>query len=274
MVEAAQYFPRGNNNGLPWPTRSFMVSESHKVLFSPIAKCACTSLKTMMVHLAQVEQAERILKLGVHRVTDKFNTGMHLKDLPKKRALDIRNSTQYYKFAVIRDPIKRAISAYTEKFVVNRLVKANHLHTKKVVKSVQGKENPDLDLGITFRQFVEFVTSQEQATLDPHWIPQCFYLRGVLKHDAIYRVDQLDKLKAKLESWTGVEIKLGQLNTSTLPPDSNIATTSYTGIAVDMLPTQLEEMGELYPEMFMEDELVEVLRHFYQQDYKLYLSTF
>ena len=55
ITELERYFSRGNNTRLPWPAGSMMVSEKHRVLYSPVAKCACTSLKTMMVNLAGLE---------------------------------------------------------------------------------------------------------------------------------------------------------------------------------------------------------------------------
>ena len=268
VAKAAKYFPQGNSNGLPWPVRSFVVSEKHKVLFAPIGKSACSSLKTMMVKLAEPQYGKHILRLGVHGVTDRFNTGMHLKDLPKKRALDILDSTDFYKFAVIRDPVKRAISAYTEKFVINRTGPLNQLHSAPIVKLVQNEEFPDYDRGITFREFVEFITSQDPATLDSHWSPQHLALRGVPEFDAIFRLDQLAHLKVSLERWTGTEIEIGQLNTSVQVAQP--ASSGAAGSAADLLPTELTKMKALNSEMFMSNDLVEKLEQYFKEDFELY----
>jgi hypothetical protein len=274
MADAERYFSRGKNTRLPWPVGSIMISDKHRVLYSPIAKCACTSLKTMMVQLAGVKHAREIIRLGVHRTTDKFNTGMQLKDQPRDHVMDILKSENYYKFAVIRDPVRRIISAYTEKFVVNRLNEGNKLHTGEVVQSVQSRLDPDMDVGITFRQFVNFLVSREPLDLDPHWAPQHSYLRGVVCYNRIYRVDQLDELKSTLEAWTHTKIKLRQLNTSASPSNQHIIDGSDGSAAVNLLPAQLQAMGKLSADMFMDQELIDVLKQYYAKDESLFQQTF
>jgi hypothetical protein len=272
--EAGLYFSRGGNNKLKWPARINMVSEKHKLLFTPIAKCACTSLKTMMVQLAQSPHTDHILRLGIHRVTDEFNTGMHLKDLPESRALEISSGEDFYKFAVVRDPLKRCISAYTDKFLANRLDVANQQHTGKVVRAVQATSNPDMARGITFREFVQFLVSQPPSELDPHWAPQHFSLASIPRYDRIFRVDQMAELKAALEEWTGVEIKLDKLNASLSSPNASGLDDLLPNEVVDLAPGQLQERGELHSSMFMAADLVSDLEQYYAQDVELYQSTF
>lgn len=275
MKEAEQYFPPVSRAWLPWPVGSIMVSEPHRVLYSPVAKCACTSLKTMMVHLAQVEHAEQILKHGVHRVTDKFSTGMQLKDIPRQRSMEIRHSDEYYKFAAVRDPVERIVSAYTEKFVVNRRREGNHWHTRPVISAVQGNTSPDMDKGITFRQFVEYIISQPASSLDTHWIPQHLSLRGVDRYNRIFRIDQLDELKTCLENWTGAEIVLGELNkTAGERQDAHEHTKPMPENVVDLLPAQLDALKRLNSALFMEKHLVETLRQYYSEDIEIYNATY
>ena len=275
ITELERYFSRGNNTRLPWPAGSMMVSEKHRVLYSPVAKCACTSLKTMMVNLAGVEHAEQIIKYGVHRVTDKFNTGMHLKDLPRARVMEIRTSDEFYKFAVIRNPVERIISAYSEKFVLNRHNKANQGHTGEVVRAVQGTSNPNMDAGISFRQFVEFITAQPSSTLDAHWSPQHLNLRGVSRYNRIFRVDQMNELQNSLEEWTGENISLGRLNKSaTQSKDQHSGPDSPSETVVDLLPAALEDIEGLQSSMFMEADLVASLETYYAEDIALFNSTF
>jgi hypothetical protein len=266
-MEAAQHFPFASNNNLPWPIDAYMLSERYRILYSPIAKCACTSLKTMMVQLEAAKKSQEIVRLGVHQVTDAFDTGMLLKNLPLARAKEILESDDYYKFAVIRDPINRAISAYIEKFVIQRTTVMNQLHTKHVVRSVQSGVDPDMERGITFRQFVEFLVAQEPDTLDPHWVPQHHYLRGVPCYTGIYNIHQLARLKQALEEWTATSINLGQLNTSVASPDSSAAS------AVDLFPAALEASSKLSPGFFMDQELTKALRQYYAEDDALFQKT-
>ena len=111
IAAASQIWRQGQGNGMRWPYGTMMVSESHKLLYIPVAKCACTSLKSMMVRLAGVDRPEIAIELGVHLVTDHFNTGVQLKDKPIELAREILASDQYFKFSVIRDPFERLVSA-------------------------------------------------------------------------------------------------------------------------------------------------------------------
>jgi Sulfotransferase family len=273
-VEAGKYFTRGRNNKLSKLAGVNMISEQHKLLFTPIAKCACTSLKSMMVQLAQVPHAKEILRMGVHRVTDEFNTGMHLKDLPLSAAQEIIEGEDYYKFAVVRDPIKRVISAYTEKFLINRLRENNKIHTGKVVRAVQATSNPDMSKGITFREFVHFIVSKTPAELDPHWAPQYLRLASIPHYDRIYRVDQMNELMMALEERIGTKVSLDKLNSSIASPTSDSLDKPPPGEVIDMPPCQLQELGELHSDMFMAVDVVPDLELYYAEDAALYQSTF
>jgi hypothetical protein len=268
--EAANYFTRWNNWSLPWPLDTCLISERHRVLYTPIAKSACTSLKTMMVQLEGVAHSDEIIRLGVHQVIDVFNTGMLLKNLPLARAMEIIDAEDYYKFAVIRNPVTRAISAYTEKFVIGRMAPKNHLHTYQVVRSIQSGLEPDMDRGITFRQFVDYLIAQEPHTLDPHWLPQHHYLCGIPCYNRVYAVEQLDQLKTALENWTGTAINLGQLNASVSSRGDDRHTGLAADNAVDLFPAELEATGRLATDYFVDAELTGALKQYFAEDCALY----
>src|SRR5438128_1729082 len=164
-VDLRHAFPENRPNGLGWPLAQILVVERYGLLYRPIAKNACSSLKRMMVTLSDIEGKELMLSApNIHDSIDQHRTGAKLLDLEHDRAVALLTNPDVFKFAVVRDPFERLVSAYVEKFVINRTTPGNRQHTGPVVGAVQGGP-PDFDRGITFADFVRTVTAQDPATL-------------------------------------------------------------------------------------------------------------
>jgi hypothetical protein len=268
---AKKYLPSGRNNSLPWPLSSMMFSTKHKVLYIPIAKCGCSSLKDMMLEMAEVEHKDVIRKVGLHAVADRFNTGLQLKDIDLDSAIDILAEPEYFRFSVIREPMDRLISAYLEKFVRNRQTAGNQFHTSAVLAQVQGVV--DHNVGITFRQFVEYIVSSDPNTLDTHWIPQSLYLEPLLKGLSLYRLDELDQLKSDLGDLSGCQIDIGHTN-KTRSKTRTSKELVKLGRFVDSPPLELDDVSNLSAGDFMLQEIVQLIENAYHHDVELYHSTY
>ena len=264
--EGSGIWPQGRGNGLPWPAGTMMVSEKYKVLYIPVAKCACTSLKSLMVELAEIEQHEKAIQLGVHFVTDRFNTGVQLKDKTMKRAWQILASDQYFKFIVVREPFERLVSAYLEKFVYNRHNKRNLLHTRAVLRHVQGTDKPDLQRGISFDEFVGYVTSQDPMKLDPHWRPQCLYLAKVRHMTKVYRLEDIALLELDLRQKLGIAVQLKHRNKtrkSELPVAKVAAMTA----------GKIDSLAAFDPDSFLTSKHSKAIRNYFAEDFELYCAA-
>ena len=264
------HLPTGKVSKAPPPLASFFVCQKQKLLYAPIAKCGCTSLKHLMVELSELEHGALILEHGVHRVTDAFITGAQLKDYSGPVIDAIINGSDYYKFAVVREPVRRLISAYTEKFLVNRLNPANLIHTMAPIQHIRCQNRPDTAKGITFREFVDYIIQSEPTRLDSHWAPQYLYLRGVPNFDAIFTMEQMSDLAATLSSLTGRPIQLGKHNTSVTDQAGQKAS---TGGHCDMLPCDLDAIDDVCPEDFMASDIVANIQNYYREDLALYTSA-
>lgn len=173
-------------NGLPWPLWQMLVLRNRKLVYNPIAKSGSSSLRAAIVALSDIPDELTALPADTH------TTGLQLGDLPRDEALNILRDRAYVKFAVIRDPFDRLVSAYLEKFVVNRAHPGNQFHTRNVIAAVAGRRSPtaqDFQRSISFAEFVDYVVAQPPESLDPHWCPQYLYLRS-----AIHRVFRLEDL--------------------------------------------------------------------------------
>ena len=247
-----------------WPLRQVFVSQRSKVIYCPIGKVACSFLKQQMVRISDVENPEWILR-GVHFRTDHNNTGLELKDYTPQEALRMISSPEMFRFAVLREPGARLLSAYMEKFVINRAVPGNIFHTRSVIEPVQhalGLSDPDFGHGITFRQFIAQITSRPPRELDPHWRPQNLYLEGI-SYDRIYDFEEIDEVVSMLEARSGRQLPRQPANVT----GSGLG--RFQPGAADLLPAQVEAAGRLSRESFLQDDLQKAIEEYYQADYAI-----
>ena len=259
----SEVYPPTRPNGLDWPHKSILVLHNHRILFCPIGKNACTSLKRLMVALSDIHHRPLLLSTGVHRGIDDHCTGLKLQDLDIGAARHIMESSDYFKFAVVRDPFARLASAYMEMFVINRFSKPNQFHTGPVVSGVQGSAKPDFRHGITFRQFIGHITAQDPRSLDPHWKPQCLYLEGV-DYDRIYGMDELADLRADLEMRVGHPVRLGRANVTEAPDPRDVPN------AADRYPDDLVGPRSTNKRSLLDDGIRDAIAHYYADDVRLY----
>lgn len=263
LAAASQIWPQQQGNGLRWPYGPMMVSERHRLFYIPVAKCACTSLKSMMVRLAGIAQPEIAVELGVHLVTDRFNTGVQLKDKPMDRARAILASADYFKFSVIRDPFERLVSAYLEKFVYKRHSERNLLHTRPVISAVQGSADIDLQRGVSFDEFLAYILQQDPFDLDAHWRPQHLYFKGVPHISRIYRLDNIGELEDYLLRHHEVDVSLGHENS-----------TAKSDLALPEAPTlpagEFDQLAAIDPDSFLGSRHLEAIRRYYREDFEFY----
>jgi hypothetical protein len=180
-------------NYLVWPLWQIIVLKKIRILYNPIAKCGSSSLRSAMMALSGMP--ESVTKLPL----DTNCTGLQLGDLPLEEAQAILHDPGFLRIAVIRDPFDRLVSAYLEKFVLNRMDVGNQFHTTGVIAAIRGRLQPDeadFQRSISFAEFVDYLVTQPPESLDPHWCPQALYLKGT--RFQLFRLDRLDVLNQTL----------------------------------------------------------------------------
>lgn len=271
VVMQSEEFRKHRNSwksDIEWPLRQVFVAPSAKVMYCPIGKNACSYMKSQMVRIGDVTHRDSILGC-VSVFTDHANTGAQLSDYPLEvvnRWLDDRD---FFKFAILRDPRERLLSAYIEKFVVWRHDAGNMAHTQTViipVQSAHGMEVTDYKRGISFEDFVTFVVSNPPLELDAHWRPQETYLTGIT-YDRFYRLDQINEITEELMRRSGVDLPLMPLNVTGSGKGAH-----HDG-AYALLPAQIEALGRLDIESFFTPELDAKVRSYFAGDYALLDGT-
>lgn len=172
-----------------------MILVSHRILYLPVPKAACTSVK-MMLH--ELETGEAYVSTAgegymIHRIrpTEVF----------VKNPAGLGND--FYKFAVIRDPIKRFLSAYS-----NRVVHYRELSMEKAGASlVSLRLKPDPDLPTFIARYHDY--AEASPSIWHHTRPMVDFLGKDLRYfDRIYRIDELDALVSDLSARAGKDLVL------------------------------------------------------------------
>ena len=259
---------RAYKNVLGWPLSQVFISLPARVMYCPIGKNACTFLKTEVARSAQYELIDYMAR-DIHFLTDYVCTGLQLSDYTPERVSQLCDDSSFYKFAILRDPADRLLSAYIEKLVIGRTTPENIHHTKSVVVPIQkarGIEQPDFNLGITFRQFINHLAVADPKHLDPHWKPQVLYLQGI-NYDRFFRIDQLDELMDILEKRAGIQLNRKARN----------VTGSGSGIdvdgAMDLSPLEIAAQPKISRASFFDASLQQTVETFFADDYRLLQQT-
>lgn len=104
--------------------------------------------------------------------------------------------TAQHKLLVLRDPVKRVISSFLDRFVI----KTNTLSAIRTSEEIS-KFFPQIQshLDVTFSQFVRHVADYPNCYLDPHWRPQIDFVAPV-QYTKIITLENRDSLERFLSS--------------------------------------------------------------------------
>lgn len=233
-----------------WPALQAMALPGARLLYLPIAKNACTSLKTLMVELSGLPESRKAAILrDVHGVLDDEATGLQLKDHPEAAARAMLVAEGWKRVAVLRDPAERLVSAYVEKFVIRR--ERKRIAAAPVVAAIRGLSDPDeadLARGIRFAEFLEHVCATPPEELDPHFRDQAdSFAHGVWTD--LYAMEHLDMLEADLSRHLGRPVAVGTLNRARPAPRRVVPG------AAALWPEELPDPRSLAPESFVDAEV-------------------
>ncbi|GMG84874.1 hypothetical protein LNKW23_40900 [Paralimibaculum aggregatum] len=250
-----------------WPSLQAMPLPQHRLLYLPIAKNACTSLKRLTVELSPLPAARKAEILhDVHTVTDTEATGLQLKDHDAAAAAGFLAEPGWMRFAVLRDPHDRLVSAYVEKFVIRRERKG--LSTAPVVAAVQGcaPEDADLGRGVRFRDFLAHVLASPAESLDPHWRPQ-IHSFAEIACTHLYAMEHLDLLAADLSGRLGQTVTIGAHNRARPVPDRLVPE------AATLWPEEIAEPSRIDPASFYDAESRALVARYFAADLTLHRSV-
>src|SRR6056297_620687 len=250
------------------PLHQVIMLDRHRLMYLPIAKNACTSLKRLTAELGGLTLKP---KEDIHKRLDNTNTGLMFVN---REDADIEHNLAqpgWMRFVVIREPLERLVSAYIEKFAVNRQQPGVKITCDPVLMrtfKAGWLREEDYERGITFRQFVSDILAQHPNRLDPHWRPQAQYLKN-FPPTHVYRMHEMEKLARDLSEHIGQCVNVPHANMSR---NSGVSDICITG-AADMLPRDLPSPSELSVHSFITGDLRTQIEAYFAEDIALYSAA-
>ncbi len=165
--------------------------------YLPIPKCASTTLKHIFYSLNFNQEYSETIE-QIHQFWYSHTDVLE----------NLQNLDNYFKFTVIRDPIKRLLSCYRNQILY---------HKSLWLKSVQGKvKNAGLKWKPEINYFVENLEHYFQISdaINHHALPQSQYIGKDLGiYDLICPIENLENLRQIISQKANVEIEFPRLQT-------------------------------------------------------------
>ena len=184
--------------------RHIVISDDDKLLFVQNSKSGCTSAS----HLIFEHNNGYTFDGKIHKPAANLKRGLHDWDLTKR----LLASPDAYRFTIVRDPIKRAVSAFKDFFVEKQNPASDWF--AKPIRAMGYDDSKDIE--DNFDVFLDFVTEsmRQSATLtDPHFRCQTHNVAwGYIDYNRVCRLENYaDEMRAVFTE-AGLELPLGGQN--------------------------------------------------------------
>ena len=264
--DASGLWPPREPGKLKWPLSRMMVAQPYRLIYMPTPGAADAAVRRMMLDLASAPHREALVALGISRVIERFATGLVLGDLSQAEIKSLAASRDYFRFAVLYEPISRLVDVFQQRFVEMRLELPRWPELYQLVADAQQLADPDCAQGISFRQFVKAcVSGRYQHRL---LLTQTRYLPWPDTYDRFYRPDQLCLLQGDLARLRGISVHLPEV---TVNP--TVAIPAAGAHYADTPAAELPQDAARWRDSLVDTELLEVINSFYAMDFKLYNRT-
>ena len=211
----------------------YFVNRRHGYLYASTPKVACTSLKAWHAQAMQIPVSRQGGEF--HDWCDQSES---IGRVEGAEARDALNDPSLMKFAFVRHPLSRLVSAYRDK-----VLRADGPGCWAIKRGLRGRwwnlaarigyafekwrigEAAVMARGVTFRQFAQLIISEHPAALDVHWRPQT-QLFAAEKLDFIGRLETFAADFATLQAQLNLSLPAPELNrrsrsTENLPASSS-----------------------------------------------------
>lgn len=239
------------------PSFERLISRRHRLIYSPIGKVACTTIK------------QWLLAVEGHTVEPSNEFHEHVRKLQKQQQLGVTprllKDRGYLHFMFVREPFERLVSAYVDKFVY-----ANPLRDKApgsdIVETLASYMQRDPSERVSFREFVNFLATTPDETHDGHWRAQAWFANRQ-RLDYVGTVRNIERDLEYLREIAGIDVAppVGHLN------PRRPKTRSADRCHADTTATELQAMSDKPPwDAFYDEPLRVAIRERFADDFALW----
>ncbi len=174
--------------------------EASALAYAPVPKSGCSSVKAMLMEI----DPAAALHVGQEAGQKLYHALYPTRRFRKKRMEKLRG---FFRFTVVRDPIRRLMSVYT-----NRVVELRELHNSRKLRN-RGilPLDPDPD---TFFQNLDRYMHHSWA-IKHHALPAHFFTGPDLGvYDQVFRTDQMDAVAQAISDYTHRPVGAKRANAS------------------------------------------------------------
>lgn len=249
--------------------RRAFVSPEYRLAVYWSPKCGCTTIASWFAYgllgLGQDEGSRARAWLG--------RTGRTLKD---EDVLSI--PANYHTVAVTREPLSRAISAFTERFVVHRsgpILRGDQLSSqaRALYRQLRGKD--PVTGSYQGLSFVEFLTGigqlingrgEREPKLDHHWNTQAAFrwLEEGIRPSQTFDIKALNQCIAELSERYGVAFQLRNRNVTRYGAGADTDASNVNSIALAQSPAMPSSR------QFISEETIALAASAYAIDYEAF----
>lgn len=209
--------------------------EQFGLVYKPVPKAACSSVKAGLallddgVDVALDDLAQDNKRIHAIYPTDRFR---------RRRWGRFR---EHFRFTVVRDPVKRLLSVYT-----NRVLAKNELYHSRRLRKVRDRLPHDPDPDFFFQNLVAYMdhsSSIKHHALHSHH----FTGRDLSLFSKVYRTGDLGGLADDLSEIVGAEVTIPRFNSTGEPLQFYDLKPETQDAILDYLAPEFEHLGALFP---------------------------
>ena len=175
-----------------------VINHEHKITYFGLPKVASTSIKLMFYEIEHGTEALAELTRNRKNIHFRYPTTVAASKAARARYPD------YWKVALVRDPVKRALSTYSNRVLQHRdLVKGRLPRVRATMLGLPLTPTPDQFFGKLRRYCLQ------SGSVRHHLAPQSVFLgRDLELYDAIYKLEDLAEFIDEISRRTGRELVL------------------------------------------------------------------